>query len=207
ACAHYLMSPATDGAIYPQFATHNAQTVVAIRELNKKYQRRIEFQRLHGMGDDLYDTLLEQDPNVTVRIYAPVVAHKDLLPYLVRRLHANGANTSIVHKLVDPETPVAELTEHPLRTMLKQAHFANHKIPLPTQIFSDRKNSLGLNMNIHAQADDFINAVHQYRDKQWQGGPIVNGGVVDAHHRVAIRSAHNTGMQIGTSAWAAMCLA
>lgn len=207
ACAHYLMSPATDGAIYPQFATHNAQTVIAIRELNKKYERRIEFQRLHGMGDDLYDTLLEQDPKVTVRIYAPVGAHKDLLPYLVRRLLENGANTSFVHKLVDPETPVAELTEHPLRTMLKHEHFANHKIPLPTQIFSDRKNSLGLNMNIHSQADDFINAVHQYRDKQWQGGPIVNGDVVDAHHRVAIHSPQNTSQQIGTICWGDKALA
>src|SRR5690554_2740647 len=207
ACAHYLMSPATDGAIYPQFATHNAQTVVAIRDLNANYQRRIEFQRLHGMGDDLYDTLLEQEPNTTVRIYAPVGAHKDLLPYLVRRLLENGANTSFVHKLVDPETPVAELTEHPLQTMLKHENFANNKIPLPTQIFSDRKNSLGLNMNIHSQADDFINAVHQYRDKKWQGGPIVNGDVVDAHHKVAIHSPQNTSHHIGTICWGDKALA
>jgi len=207
ACAHYLMSPVTDGAIYPQFATHNAQTVVAIRDLNATYQRRIEFQRLHGMGDDLYDTLLEQDENTTVRIYAPVGAHKDLLPYLVRRLLENGANTSFVHKLVDPQTPVAELTEHPLHTMLKHEHFANHKIPLPTQIFGVRKNSLGLNMNIHSQADDFINAVHQYRDKQWQGGPIVNGDVVDAHHKVAIHSPQNTSHHIGTICWGDKALA
>src|SRR5690554_2156145 len=207
ACAHYLLSSVTDGAIYPQFATHNAQTVMAIRDLNANYKRRIEFQRLHGMGDDLYDTLLEQDANTTVRIYAPVGAHKDLLPYLVRRLLENGANTSFVHKLVDPETPVAELTEHPLQTMLKHENFANNKIPLPTQIFSDRKNSLGLNMNIHSQADDFINAVHQYRDKKWQGGPIVNGDVVDAHHKVAIHSPQNTSHHIGTICWGDKALA
>lgn len=207
ACAHYLLSAATDGAIYPQFATHNAHTVVAIRELNKQYQRRIEFQRLHGMGDDLYDTILEQDENTTVRIYAPVGAHKDLLPYLVRRLLENGANTSFVHKLVDPETPVADLIEHPLTTMHQHDHFANAKIPLPTQIFADRKNSLGLNMNIHSQADDFIAAVQQYQDKQWQAGPIVNGDVIDAHHQVAIHSPQQTDRLIGTICWGDKVLA
>lgn len=207
ACAHYLMSPATKGAIYPQFATHNAQTVVAIRDINQKYQRNIEFQRLHGMGDDLYDALLEQDPNVTVRIYAPVGAHKDLLPYLVRRLLENGANSSFVHKLVDPETPIVELTEHPVKTVLKHDNFANHKIPLPTEIFTDRKNSLGLNMNIHSQADDFITAVQDYRNKQWQGGPIINGEVIDAHHQVAIHSPQNNKHQVGSIAWGDKALA
>lgn len=207
ACAHYLVSEATDGAIYPQFATHNAQTVVAINHLNEKYKRRIEFQRLHGMGDDLYDTILDQEPDTTVRIYAPVGAHKDLLPYLVRRLLENGANTSFVHKLVDPEVPVEQLIQHPLQTISKYETFANHKIPLPTQIFSDRKNSLGLNMNIHSQADDFIAAVHQYRDKQWQGGPIVNGDVIDAHHRVAIFSPQENERQIGVINWGDKALA
>ena len=207
ACSHYLLCEQTDGAIYPQFATHNAQTVVAIRHLNEQYQRRIEFQRLHGMGDDLYDTLLQEDPNVTVRIYAPVGAHKDLLPYLVRRLLENGANTSFVHKLVDPATPVDELIKHPMRTIAKYETLANTKIPLPTQIFGDRKNSLGLNMNIHSQADDFIAAVQQYRDKQWQGGPIVNGDVVTAHHQVAIHSPQETGRNIGTICWGDKALA
>ncbi|WP_258240684.1 bifunctional proline dehydrogenase/L-glutamate gamma-semialdehyde dehydrogenase PutA [Pseudidiomarina homiensis] len=208
ACARYLLCEQTDGAIYPQFATHNAQTVIAIRQMNEATQRRIEFQRLHGMGDDLYDTLLQEDENTTVRIYAPVGAHKDLLPYLVRRLLENGANTSFVHKLVDAETPVDELTQHPMRTITKYESLANTKIPLPTQIFSDRKNSLGLNMNIHSQADDFIAAVQQYRDKQWQGGPIVNGDVIDdAHHRVSINSPQENQRQIGSICWGDKALA
>lgn len=207
ACARYLLSPDVEGAIYPQFATHNAQTVVAIQEMNKEHKRRIEYQRLHGMGDDLYDTLLEQDPELTVRIYAPVGAHKDLLPYLVRRLLENGANTSFVHKLVDPETPVDQLVTHPLRTLSKYECFYNDKIPLPTEIFGDRKNSLGLNMNIHSQADDFIAAVQQYEDKQWRCGPIVNGDVVEAHHRVAITSPQQTQKQIGSISWGDKALA
>lgn len=207
ACSRYLMSEATDGALYPQFATHNAQTVVAIQQMNQSAKRRIEFQRLHGMGDELYDTLLQDAPDTTVRIYAPVGAHRDLLPYLVRRLLENGANTSFVHKLVDPETPVDELIKHPMRTIAKYETLANTKIPLPTQIFSDRKNSLGLNMNIHSQADDFIAAVQQYRDKQWQGGPIVNGELADAHHRVSITSPQETQRQIGSISWGDKALA
>ncbi|RUO62899.1 L-proline dehydrogenase /delta-1-pyrroline-5-carboxylate dehydrogenase [Pseudidiomarina planktonica] len=207
ACARYLLSEDVKGAIYPQFATHNAQTVVAIQHMNKEYKQRIEFQRLHGMGDDLYDTLLEQDENLTVRIYAPVGQHKDLLPYLVRRLLENGANTSFVHKLVDPETPVEQLVTHPLRTLSKYERYANTKIPLPTEIFGERKNSLGLNMNIHSQADDFISAVQQYADKQWQGGPIVNGDIAEAHHRVAITSPQQTDKKIGAISWGDKALA
>jgi RHH-type transcriptional regulator, proline utilization regulon repressor / proline dehydrogenase / delta 1-pyrroline-5-carboxylate dehydrogenase len=206
ACANYLLSDATAGAIYPQFATHNAQTVVTIMHLNK-HQRALEFQRLHGMGHDLYDTLLEQQPNTTVRIYAPVGAHKDLLPYLVRRLLENGANTSFVHKLVDPNTPVAELIEHPLTTAAAYPTFYNSKIPLPAQIFSDRKNSLGLNMNIHSQADDFFAAVAHYSDSQWHGGPIVNGELIDAHHQVAIHSPQNMSRHIGSMCFADKALA
>ncbi|KFZ30235.1 pyrroline-5-carboxylate dehydrogenase [Pseudidiomarina salinarum] len=207
ACAHYLLSDASDGALYPQFATHNAQSVMAIRHLNEKYKRRIEFQRLHGMGADLYDTLLDEDPDTTVRIYAPVGAHKDLLPYLVRRLLENGANTSFVHKLLDPTVPVDQLSKHPVHTLAQFDTYANSKIPMPTQIFSDRKNSLGLNMNVHSQADDFIAAVQQYRDKQWQGGPIVNGDVVDAHHRVSISSPQEMDRTVGTISWGDKALA
>ena len=79
ACARYLLSDDTDGAIYPQFATHNAQTIVSIQHMNEAAQRRIEFQRLHGMGDNLYDTLMEQDSKLVVRIYAPVGPHRDRL--------------------------------------------------------------------------------------------------------------------------------
>ncbi|RUO76926.1 bifunctional proline dehydrogenase/L-glutamate gamma-semialdehyde dehydrogenase [Idiomarina tyrosinivorans] len=201
ACARYLMSEDTDGAIYPQFATHNAQTVVAIQQMNEATQRRIEFQRLHGMGDSLYDTLLEQDPEMTVRIYAPVGKHRDLLPYLVRRLLENGANSSFVHKLLDPSVAASELAVHPLKTLSRHEQFANSKIPLPPEIYGDRTNSLGMNMNIHSQADDFIAAVQQYRDKQWQGGPIVNGKTIETDHHVSITSPQETAKHAGSIYW------
>ncbi|MDV6315831.1 bifunctional proline dehydrogenase/L-glutamate gamma-semialdehyde dehydrogenase PutA [Idiomarina sp. HP20-50] len=201
ACAHYLLSNDTDGAIYPQFATHNAQTFMAIQQMNESYQRRIEYQRLHGMGDSLYDTIMEQNPGMVVRIYAPVGPHKDLLPYLVRRLLENGANSSFVHKLLDPDTEVNELVKHPMKTASGYEKYANSKIPLPPQMLGDRTNSLGLNMNIHSQADDFIAAVQQYRDKQWQGGPIVDGKTVETDHHVSISSPQETAKQAGRIYW------
>src|SRR5690606_16205826 len=110
-----------------------------------------EFQRLHGMGDALYDTVLEEHGR-NVRIYAPVGAHKDLLPYLVRRLLENGANSSFVHQLVDPRVPVDSLIDHPVSQLRQHTRLANHRIPLPPALFgAARKNSQGLNMNIQQE--------------------------------------------------------
>ncbi|MBV7314697.1 bifunctional proline dehydrogenase/L-glutamate gamma-semialdehyde dehydrogenase PutA [Shewanella sp. NIFS-20-20] len=175
ACARYLLSEQTAHAIYPQFATHNAQTVASILHMHDG-QRAFEFQRLHGMGQELYDTLLSQKRINTVRIYAPVGAHKDLLPYLVRRLLENGANTSFVHKLVDPKTPIEGLVTHPLVTLNSFSSFANRKIALPADIFGQqRRNSKGLNMNIQSEAAPFFSALAQFSQHQWQAGPLVNG--------------------------------
>jgi len=99
--------------------------VVSILEMAG--DRQFEFQRLHGMGEELHNAVLNDNPGLHCRIYAPVGAHKDLLPYLVRRLLENGANTSFVHKLVDPNTPVDSLAEHPLRTLKRYSGFANDR--------------------------------------------------------------------------------
>ncbi len=121
ACAQFLLSDDTRGRIFPQFATHNAHTVTTILELANHDSRPFEFQRLHGMGEALYDAALERAPKGTYcRIYAPVGAHKDLLPYLVRRLLENGANSSFVHQIVDPDVPVESLCQHPIETLRQQ---------------------------------------------------------------------------------------
>lgn len=162
ACARYLLSDTTRGAIYPQFASHNAQTVAAISDMAGN--RHHEFQRLHGMGQELYDTILSEAGAKSVRIYAPIGAHKDLLPYLVRRLLENGANTSFVHKLVDPKTPIDSLVVHPLKTLTGYKTLANNRIVLPADIFgSDRKNSKGLNMNIISESEPFFAAIEQFK--------------------------------------------
>ncbi|GGB35252.1 bifunctional protein PutA [Oceanisphaera marina] len=176
ACARYLLSDATQGAIYPQFATHNAHTVVSVMAMAK--QRDYEFQRLHGMGEELYNAVLAEHPEVNCRIYAPVGAHKDLLPYLVRRLLENGANTSFVHKLVDPKTPIDTLVTHPRDTLAEYDSLANDRIPLPLAIFPDRVNSRGLNMNIEGIRAPFFSALDKLNDKHWQASPLVGGKAV-----------------------------
>lgn len=200
ACARYLLSDATRGAIYPQFASHNAQTVAAISDMAG--DRHHEFQRLHGMGQELYDTILSEAGAKSVRIYAPIGAHKDLLPYLVRRLLENGANTSFVHKLVDPKTPIDSLVVHPLKTLTGYKTLANNRIVLPADIFGgDRKNSKGLNMNIISESEPFFAAIEQFKNTQWQAGPLVNGKTLTGEHKTIV-SPYDTTQTVGQVAFA-----
>lgn len=200
ACARYLLSDATRGAIYPQFASHNAQTVAAISDMAG--DRNHEFQRLHGMGQELYDTILAEAGAKSVRIYAPIGAHKDLLPYLVRRLLENGANTSFVHKLVDPKTPIDSLVVHPLKTLTGYKTLANNRIVLPADIFgSDRKNSKGLNMNIISESEPFFAVIEQFKNTQWQAGPLVNGKTLTGEHKTIV-SPYDTTQTVGQVAFA-----
>ena len=111
ACARRLL--AGGDAFYPQFATHNAQTLGSIIELSGN-RRDFEFQRLHGMGEALYEGLVgAEEGRVACRVYAPVGSHQDLLPYLVRRLLENGANTSFVNRILDENVPLETLVEDP----------------------------------------------------------------------------------------------
>ncbi len=54
ACARDLLTE--HAHLLPQFATHNAHTVAWVLEVGAR--RPFEFQRLHGMGEDLYAALL-----------------------------------------------------------------------------------------------------------------------------------------------------
>jgi len=173
ACARFLLSDFTQGVIYPQFASHNAHSVSCI--LGMAGERDFEFQRLHGMGDALYDTILEQHSK-KVRIYAPVGAHKDLLPYLVRRLLENGANSSFVHQLVDPSVPVESLIGHPIEQLAQHATLFNNRIPLPAEIFGRvRKNSAGINMNIQNEWAQLSSAYQPFLLRTWQAAPVIGG--------------------------------
>ncbi len=139
-CAKKLLGM-TD-RIYPQFATHNAHTVAAILEMASD-SSLYEFQRLHGMGEALHETVLKQH-GTRCRIYAPVGAHKDLLAYLVRRLLENGANSSFVNQIVDEDVPASEVAADPFRA-LEDAHpkIAHPKVRQPDALFGARKNSTG----------------------------------------------------------------
>jgi RHH-type proline utilization regulon transcriptional repressor/proline dehydrogenase/delta 1-pyrroline-5-carboxylate dehydrogenase len=140
ACARVLLRAPT---VYPAFATHNCRTVATILELANDDE--FEFQKLFGMGDALYDALLAEHPGVACRIYAPVGGFTDLLPYLVRRLLENGANTSFVHQISDPRVPLETLIADPLQA-LPVPYVPDPRIPLPRDLYPDRRNSVGLDL-------------------------------------------------------------
>eukprot|EP01037_Dinobryon_pediforme_P007386 gene7386-7452_t len=130
--------------IYPQFATHNALSVATILEMAGGPEG-FEFQRLHGMGEDLYRALLESDAAIACRTYAPVGEHEDLLAYLVRRLLENGANSSFVSVAADPNVPVKELLKRPQAVIGSAAQSRNAHIAMPANLYApSRQNSAGV---------------------------------------------------------------
>jgi RHH-type proline utilization regulon transcriptional repressor/proline dehydrogenase/delta 1-pyrroline-5-carboxylate dehydrogenase len=136
--------------IYPAFATHNALTVATILEWAGG-SRDFEFQRLHGMGEGLYEPLVRGEGYAT-RIYAPVGGHRDLLAYLVRRLLENGANSSFVHQLADERLSDADLIADPVAKVRSVGGTRHPAIPLPEDLFApERKNSRGIDLNDREQ--------------------------------------------------------
>ena len=136
ACAKRML--AASDCIYSAFATHNANTIGAVKALAGTTP--FEFQRLHGMGEGLYDELAKLERGIgesptPVRIYAPVGSHKELLAYLVRRLLENGANSSFVNRIADDDVPVDALVRDPVAELDAIEPKRNPSIPLPDAIF------------------------------------------------------------------------
>ena len=142
ACAGKLLD--AGDAVYPAFATHNCRSIATILQ-GASGRAQFEFQRLHGMGEALYAALLASRP-VACRIYAPVGSFTDLLPYLVRRLLENGANTSFVHQIADPAVSLEDLVADPL-DRLPDPYRPEPQIPLPRHLVADRVLTLGLDLN------------------------------------------------------------
>jgi len=143
ACAHRLLSAPRQ--IYPAFATHNCHTAASVLHLARDVHGTsdFEFQKLHGMGDALYEALMGDAARRTpCRIYAPVGEHRDLLAYLVRRMLENGANSSFVHQITDTNVPLEQLIANP-RSRLPRPYTANPRVPLPVDLFGTRRNSAG----------------------------------------------------------------
>ncbi|MDW6004969.1 bifunctional proline dehydrogenase/L-glutamate gamma-semialdehyde dehydrogenase PutA [Vibrio mangrovi] len=172
ACARFLLSEHVRGFLFPQFASHNAQTVTAVAVMAK--HNDYEFQRLHGMGDALFHQVMATY-RPAIRIYAPVGHHKDLLPYLVRRLLENGANSSFVHRLVDARCPIHLLNQHPAEALREFETLHNASIPLPPGIYPDRSNSHGINIDIASEATPFNEKVSEYLNRQWHAAPVIGG--------------------------------
>ena len=184
ACAARLLRSTN---LRPQFATHNAHTVAAVLELAEGVGGissgdsagvcgGFEFQRLHGMGELLYDELRRMGETSApgrplVRVYAPVGAHKDLLAYLVRRLLENGANSSFVNRFLDDAVPLAEVVRDPMATALACDGAPHPRIPLPVGLFRPaRRNSSGLDVGDGKAVNALVEAAA--RDKT----PLIQDG-------------------------------
>ncbi|HZW75626.1 MAG TPA: bifunctional proline dehydrogenase/L-glutamate gamma-semialdehyde dehydrogenase PutA, partial [Caldimonas sp.] len=185
ACAKKLL--AAPDAVFPQFATHNAHTLAAIVELagvDRFAPGQYEFQCLHGMGEPLYEQVVGGAtagvPQRPCRIYAPVGTHETLLAYLVRRLLENGANTSFVHRIADPEVPLDELVEDPVATVERMAAvdgatgLPHPAIALPREIYGGaRRNSRGIDLASDDALAALAAALQQGRTKRWSAAPLI----------------------------------
>jgi RHH-type proline utilization regulon transcriptional repressor/proline dehydrogenase/delta 1-pyrroline-5-carboxylate dehydrogenase len=163
-------------AFYPCFATHNAHTVVAVLELAGP-RKDWEFQRLHGMGEALYEEVVGPGKlGIPCRVYAPVGGHEDLLAYLVRRLLENGANTSFVNRLVDEKAPVDAIIADPATALARLDPKPHPRIPLPRALFgAERANSAGLDLSDPAVLAPLAEAMDRAAAKPWRAAPVIGG--------------------------------
>lgn len=200
ACMRLLLSDPQ--AFYPQLATHNAHTVAAayVAAGDTPY----EFQRLHGMGEALYDDVVGPGKlNRPCRVYAPVGGHEDLLAYLVRRLLENGANTSFVNRLADEEAPVADIVRDPVEAAEQERELPPAAmppgLPLPRNIYGPgRPNSLGLPLSeptVRAELQEHMTAA---LDEHFVVGPIVNGTTRGSEKEYTATCPHDRNREIGT---------
>ena len=173
--------------IYPCFATHNAHTLSYILECVKGYDGDCEFQRLHGMGESLYEKV-----DYPCRVYAPVGSHEDLLSYLIRRLLENGANSSFINQIHTES--ISEITKDPIRSVKLNGCARNAKIPLPINIFGNiRKNAKGVEMSNPIVMAELLEKMQKF-NKQWVALPIIDGvsseknGLAEVHSPADVNS-------------------
>lgn len=190
ACAKKILS--APDAFYGQFATHNAYSVAAVLEMAGD-RRDFEFQCLHGMGYSLYDQIVGKDKmNLPSRVYAPVGGHEDLLPYLVRRLLENGANTSFVNRIIDAEQPIEDIIADPVAKVKSLSNKRHPQIPLPRNIYGTRKNSRGIDLSDLLELRALEQAMEKACEKEWTAAPIINGKEVKGETRAVLNPANKT---------------
>jgi RHH-type proline utilization regulon transcriptional repressor/proline dehydrogenase/delta 1-pyrroline-5-carboxylate dehydrogenase len=173
ACARRMLDAGAE-LIYPQFATHNAHTIAAIHHM--AHGRPFEYQRLHGMGAELYAEVIGKNHlGIPCRVYAPVGSHKDLLPYLVRRLLENGANTSFINHVADEFLPMEKLVGDPCEVVRGLTAIPHPRIPLPVDLYGTlRKNSMGVNLANDDELKSLAQAVNATQPP-WHAQPLVPG--------------------------------
>ncbi len=174
ACAQRLFE--LNDWIYPQFATHNLHTIRCVLEMASE-DSEFEFQRLHGMGDEVYEQI-RQKFECRCRIYAPVGAHEDLLAYLVRRILENGANSSFINQLMDERTPIHQIVSDPIKQSKRSINsIRNEAVPLPEWIYGEaRRNSQGLDLESESESIQLKTALAEFAEQSWTGIPSTQDG-------------------------------
>jgi RHH-type transcriptional regulator, proline utilization regulon repressor / proline dehydrogenase / delta 1-pyrroline-5-carboxylate dehydrogenase len=200
ACARELL--AARGRVYPQFATHNAHSVASIVHFAGD-NRQFEFQRLHGMGEELYAEVIgEQQFNLPCRVYAPVGNHEDLLPYLVRRLLENGSNTSFVNRIVDEEAPVDEIVRDPVALVDGLESVPHPRIPPPIDLFGPgRRNSRGVNLADPGELGPLAAGMQAALARPPRAVPVIGGRQESGEVR-PVRAPADQRLVIGEAEWA-----
>ena len=184
-------------ALYPQFATHNAYTVAAVLALAPAGSA-YEFQRLHGMGEALYEAARAELPDMPpVRVYAPVGTHEDLLPYLVRRLLENGANSSFVHQFMNPQIPVEQVVRDPVSSLNDAQSPTAPRVREPAALYgTERVNSAGEDFGDPATLAVLEAQLREHATESYAGGPILSGRTA-ADARVPVVSPANSAATVG----------
>lgn len=200
ACARRLLE--AQDCIYPQFATHNAHTAAWVMDVAG--DARYEFQRLHGMGEPLYDQITRPDGNgIPCRIYAPVGSHEELLPYLVRRLLENGANTSFVNRIQDEKMPVEDMVADPVLQVRALRQIPHPRIPLPENIYgNDRRNSRGVDLTDPLVLKPLGKAMEDAAARGWTAAPLINGEFRQSSPLLKVLDPTDHRRQVGEVAWA-----
>ena len=200
ACARTLLG--APGRVYPQFATHNAHSVASIIHFAGE-NRQFEFQRLHGMGEELYAEVIgKKNFDLPCRVYAPVGNHEDLLPYLVRRLLENGSNTSFVNRIVDEEAPIEDIVADPVALVDGLESVAHPRIPSPAMLYgAERRNSRGLNLANPAELEPLAAAMKLAMAQPHRAAPII-GGREEGGTAHPVRAPADQRMVLGEARWA-----
>ena len=199
ACARALLD--AGALVYPMFATHNAHTIawVAARA-SALGVSEFEFQRLHGMGDALYRHVLSAGAAPACRVYAPVGGHRDLLPYLVRRLLENGANTSFVNRIGDPQIEIDDVVADPLARARAWDFAPAPRIPPPVDLFApERRNSVGVSLADQRAQRALDDAIRDSQSSAWTATPITPDSMPSTTTREAFAPADRRRL-IGTLA-------
>ncbi len=188
ACARALLDSAP--RVYPMFATHNAHTIAWVAAYAHRQGHDLaafEFQRLHGMGEALYDQVIGPATRLACRVYAPVGSHRELLPYLVRRLLENGANTSFVNRIGDASVPVDDVVADPLAKAREHDYAPARGLPLPRDLYApERENAAGVALADQDAMAELDRALQDAAAPAWVAAPLLARSTASGTARILL---------------------